>query len=246
MAARYETKAFINGDPSWFMHQVDGEENQETLAFCAASLSYGSRRQFMPKIQFMLDCANGNGLSFYEWIATGAFRHDIPDDKTRCYYRLYTYSVMHRMLAALQEMLNSHGTIRRYLMAQTENGRLSCLEAVEAIVGFFAERGIEGIIPKNAKSSCKRICMFLRWMVRDGSPVDLGLWRDIIDRRTLIIPMDTHVLQEANRLGLTHSKSASMAAAIKLTDRLRDIFPDDPLKGDFALFGVGVTGEEDA
>ena len=82
--------------------------------------------------------------------------------------------------------------------------------------------------------------MFLRWMVRDDSPVDLGLWKDIIDKRTLIIPMDTHVMQEANRLGLISCKTASMSSAIKLTNKLREIFPDDPLKGDFALFGVGV------
>lgn len=83
--------------------------------------------------------------------------------------------------------------------------------------------------------------MFLRWMVRDGSPVDIGLWSDIIDKRTLIMPMDTHVLQEATRLGLMTSKAASMSSAIKLTERLREVFPEDPLKGDFALFGVGVA-----
>jgi uncharacterized protein (TIGR02757 family) len=83
--------------------------------------------------------------------------------------------------------------------------------------------------------------MFLRWMVRDNSPVDLGLWADIIDKRTLIMPLDTHVMQEANRLGLLESKTASMSTALKLTEKLRSVFPDDPLKGDFALFGIGVS-----
>ena len=86
--------------------------------------------------------------------------------------------------------------------------------------------------------------MFLRWMVRDNSPVDLGLWNDIIDKRTLIIPMDTHVVQEAMRLGLLKSKSTSMSNAMKLSNRLRDIFPEDPLKGDFALFGLGVDTDQ--
>ena len=83
--------------------------------------------------------------------------------------------------------------------------------------------------------------MFLRWMVRDGSPVDLGLWAPQIDKRTLIMPMDTHVLQQSVRLGLLSSRTASMAAAQRLTARLARIFPDDPLKGDFALFGEGVS-----
>ena len=82
--------------------------------------------------------------------------------------------------------------------------------------------------------------MFLRWMVRDHSPVDLGLWTDIIDKRTLIMPLDTHVMQEANRLGLLSTKTTSMSTAIRLTEKLRETFPDDPLKGDFALFGIGV------
>lgn len=85
--------------------------------------------------------------------------------------------------------------------------------------------------------------MFLRWMVRDGSPVDLGLWSDIMDRRTLIMPLDTHVVQESLRMGLLKSRTASMGTARRLTDAMLEIFPDDPLKGDFALFGLGVDEE---
>ena len=81
--------------------------------------------------------------------------------------------------------------------------------------------------------------MFLRWMVRDGSPVDLGLW-PFIDKKSLIIPMDTHVLQEACKLGLIKSRTASMSAALRLSKALADVFPDDPMKGDFALFGYGA------
>ena len=82
--------------------------------------------------------------------------------------------------------------------------------------------------------------MFLRWMVRDNSPVDLGIWKGIIDKRTLIIPLDTHVVQEAIKMGLLNTKSTSMSTAVRLTEKMKEIFPDDPLKGDFALFGLGV------
>jgi uncharacterized protein (TIGR02757 family) len=78
-------------------------------------------------------------------------------------------------------------------------------------------------------------------MVRDNSPVDLGLWADFIDRKTLIIPLDTHVLSQSVRLGLLNSKTASMATARRLTAALSTVFPDDPLRGDFALFGYGVN-----
>lgn len=240
LADKYETREFIQGDPSWFMHQVEGDDNKEAVAFVASCLSYGSRKQFMGKIQFLLDCSANRQQSFYEWIVSGAFREDIPADECRCFYRLYTYYIMHRMLKALQEMLCRHSTIKGYLLHCSKGGDMTCLEAVSHIVEYFSAKGIEGIIPKNTHSSCKRLCMFLRWMVRDNSPVDLGLWSDFIDKRTLIVPMDTHVVQEANRLGLLKSKAASMSSALRLTNVLRDVFPDDPLKGDFALFGIGV------
>ena len=97
------------------------------------------------------------------------------------------------------------------------------------------------IVPKNTQSACKRVCLFLRWMVRSNSPVDLGLWADFIDRRTLIMPLDTHVLRQSRNFGLIEGCSATMSMAQKLTAALTEVFPEDPLKGDFALFGYGVN-----
>lgn len=235
-AERYETEDFLPEDPSWFMHQVDGEHNKETLAFIASCLSYGNRKQFMPKIQYISDLAEKD---VFNWVKEGKFKKDIPDDPDTCYYRLYTQHTMHSLLCSLQELLNEHGSIGMFIRANAHDG----LSAVKAITSYFASKGIEGVIPKNTTSACKRICMFLRWMVRDNSPVDLGLWSSFIDKRTLIIPMDTHVMQQANRLGLINNKTTSMSVAIKLTQRLSEVFPDDPLKGDFALFGYGVNNK---
>ena len=81
-------------------------------------------------------------------------------------------------------------------------------------------------------------------MVRDNSPVDAGLWSDWFDKRTLIIPLDVHVLRQATKLGLIRTQSASMHTAITLTSRLAEAFPDDPLKGDFALYGLGIAAPE--
>ena len=138
-------------------------------------------------------------------------------------------------------MLADYGSLTEFVRRSTPDGH--CLTAVSALTSYFSSRGIEGIIPKNTQSSCKRVCMFMRWMVRDGSPVDLGLWSDIIDRRSLIMPMDTHVVQQSMRLGLLSSSSASMSSALRLTSAMSQVFPDDPLKGDFALFGYGVNNK---
>lgn len=235
-AETYETTDFLTDDPSKFMHLVAGDRNQEVMAFIASSLSYGSRKQFLPKIQMILDWSKGE---VYDWVKSGLFRSYLQCDDDRCFYRLYTYSKMYQFLEALQQLLIQYGTLKDYVRLNATDG----FTAVAAICRYFADAGIEGIIPKNTDSACKRVCMFLRWMVRKDSPVDLGLWADIIDRRTLIIPLDTHVLQQSQRLGLVTSKAASMNTAVKITKKLLEFFPDDPLKGDFALFGYGVNSK---
>ena len=238
-----EKENFLHGAPPWFMQQVDGRQNKEVMAFMAACLSYGSRKVFMPRIQFLLDCAKGNP---YEWIVKEGFRRDIPDNSA-CFYRLYTNHTMHSFFSVLAEMLNHYGSIADYIkhFASEKIGettdKIEAIIAIEALCAFFAERQVVGIVPKDTSSSCKRICMFLRWLVRNNSPVDLGIWHDFIDKRSLIIPLDTHVLQQATHLKLLNTSSATMSVARRLTDTLLKVFPDDPLKGDFALFGYGIN-----
>lgn len=233
-AQQYETKEFLEGDPSCFMHQVEGSFNQETIAFVASSLSYGSRAQFLPKISWILDRADGN---IYEWVKNGAFETDFCSDELGSFYRLYSYRTMNIFLHALQKLLVNYESLGAFIKNNSHDG----FSAVVSLCGWFANEGATQVVPKDTKSACKRLCMFLRWMVRSDSPVDLGLWSKFIDRRTLIIPLDTHVLQQSVRLGLLNSKTATMNTAIRLTKTLSEIFPDDPLKGDFALFGYGVN-----
>lgn len=231
LAEQCESKDFLNSDPSYFMHQVKGTANRETTAFVASCLSYGSRKQLMPKIGRILDLADGD---VYTWIKEGLFSSWFSETDTSCFYRLYTNADMNSLFSALRKMLMEWGTIGDYVKANASDG----LSAVDALASFFASNGASRIVPKNIKSPCKRLCMFLRWMVRDNSAVDLGLWGSFIDKRSLIIPMDTHVRQEAIRLGLMpETKSVTMKNAILLTSRLAEIFPEDPLKADFALFG---------
>lgn len=237
LAAKYETAAFLPADPSSFMHKVEGDANREAMAFLASCLSYGSRKQFFPKIQFILDKTGGE---VDRWVRSGEWQRDIPDTD-RCYYRLYNCRDMRRLLSAYAAMLAGYGSMKGFVGSNATTG----LEAVGALCRFFADHGADKTVPRNASSACKRLCMFLRWMVRSGSPVDLGLWADIIDRRTLVMPLDTHVVSESCRMGLLHSHTASMATARKLTDAMLSVFPDDPLKGDFALFGLGVDEKRD-
>lgn len=243
----YESADFLVGDPSWWMHQVNGVENQEAMAFLASALSYGSRKQFMPKIGQLLEWSDGE---VHRWVAEGAFEDCLPKDDNGCFYRLYTKSCMNAFLGAYRQMLSEFGTMGNFMRRYAGDG----FSAVQALCSFFSNHSSKhssnqtiqqsiNIIPKDATSACKRLCMFLRWMVRDHSPVDLGLWSDFIDKRTLIMPLDTHVMQQSVKLGLLSCGTASMSAARRLTVSLSEVFPDDPLRGDFALFGYGVEND---
>lgn len=237
-AEKYETRGFLNGDPSWFMHQVKGAENQEVMGFFASCLSYGSRKQFLPKIEWLRTQSEGEP---YRWVAEGAFEDALPTDDKACFYRLNTVGDIRKLLHAQRKMLNEYGTMGIFV----ERNATDAISAISALCRYFAQEGASGIIPHDTTSACKRMCMFLRWMVRDGSPVDIGLWSKHISRKSLIMPLDTHVLRQSLRLGLMQSRTASMSAARKLTSALAEVFPDDPLKGDFALFGYGVNEEKE-
>ncbi|MBM6991994.1 MAG: TIGR02757 family protein [Prevotella sp.] len=236
-ANRYETPAFLEGDPSWFMHQVKGRKNQETMAFLASCMSYGSRKQFLPKIQLLLDASEGEP---YEWVRSGAFEAIIPDDQ-RCFYRLYTHHTMYVFLQSLRLLFLSCDTLADFASIAVEEGDPSLgdtLNVLIALNAYFKNQGLVGIVPQPVASLCKRPCMFMRWMVRDNSPVDLGIWSDRISKSSLFIPMDTHVLQTARQLRLVKTRTASWSTTVALTQEMGKVFPGDPARGDFALYGA--------
>lgn len=104
------------------------------------------------------------------------------------------------------------------------------------------ERTKKHIAAPKKNSSCKRLNMYLRWMVRhDKNGVDFGIWKNIQPTQ-LVIPLDVHVIRVAKQLGLLSRKSADWQAALELTENLRKFDPKDPVKYDYALFGTGVLG----
>ncbi len=226
LADRYETEDFLRGDPSCFMHRYSSFAERERAAFAASALSYGSRRQFMPRIDYLLS-----------WYMKGG-RAVAADDG--CFYRLHTNRMVCRFLDVLDGLYADWGTMGEFVKS---SGVSTGEGAVKLICSYFASREASDLVPKNPSSACKRVCMFLRWMVRDRSKVDLGLWSGFIDKASLAMPLDTHVLRQARKLGLLSFSSPSMASALALSAVLSEAFPGDPCRGDFALFGLGADPE---
>lgn len=245
LAEKYEKADFLQADPSRFIRYYKRNSDREAFSFTAAMLSFGNRKQFIPKIERLAELADtfsrnqGREPSFAFWILSGAYRSDLlPEngDAETKFYRFYSYNDMYVFFDELKQILQISGSMGEFLRHSIEYGAME-MPLDMMISASFPK---SAIVSKGKNSANKRIHMFLRWMVRRNSPVDLGVWT-FASPKDLIMPLDVHVMQEAIKLGLLpENAKAGRKTAVLLTERLKEIWPEDPCKGDFALFGLGV------
>lgn len=247
LAEKYEASNFILKDPSFFMHQVTDPVEQEAVAFVSANLAFGRRDQILSHIRMIMDDMD---CSAVEWIC-GKRYEQFFEDTDDSFYRMYTGHDMRLFFEGIRMMLVEKGSIGKAMedvykenLMGSDGGKIYL---THLIPDFFPEEC--SLIARGKDGAQKKLNMFLRWMVRNNSPVDLGLWSGWYSSSDLLMPLDTHVMQEATRFGLLprtvsgKPMGASFRTAVLLTDTMREVFGDDPVRGDFALFGLGVDGE---
>nr|DAR80485.1 MAG TPA: Protein of unknown function (DUF2400) [Caudoviricetes sp.] len=237
-AEQYETAEFIQSDPVQFPHRYDSRVNIEISAFVTAWIAWGSRKQIIKKADF-IDREIFHGAPYHYIVGTDT-QGAAPEWKqykgsTESFYRTFTFGDFHDLCARLYDVYTSAESMEAAIKKTHETNGETALSTLQSLFG-----SVNGIPDFETQSACKRLCLFLRWMCRKGSPVDFGLWT-VCEPRNLIIPLDTHVHKQAIRLGLTTRRTSDLRTAIEITDRFAEIFPDDPTKGDFALFGYGVN-----
>ena len=240
LAGKYETPAFLEKDPSLFMHRFSDEKNQELAAFISANLAFGRRDQILRHVEQILSAADKN---LYDWILKSEYGKMFPvSDKS--FYRMYSFSAMRIFFDSIKEILEQSGTLGKHFKKLYSGQEDNCGgHLCNVIASCFPKECT--LIPYTKTSACKKLNMFLRWMVRDNSPVDLGLWK-WFSKKELLIPMDTHVLQTAVQFNLIEKTSsgkvpgATIRMAEMLTEKMKEVFPEDPCRADFALFGLGV------
>ena len=240
----------------------------ETAAFLAAMLAFGNRKLFIPKIRSILEMADKACGSFSRWLKSGIFKKDFPKGSEK-FYRFYSYDDMQIFFEELAGLLEKAPSLGEYFKEAWCNQNSQLPQAAMAPRPSTAPQQSKAprqppvspapqsspflhtlisaafprskIVPKGANSANKRIHMFLRWMVRTNSAVDLGLWT-WYNPANLLIPLDVHVMQEAVQLGLLPpNASPSHRTALLLTSELSQAFPNDPARADFSLFGLGVS-----
>ena len=201
-------------------------------------LAWGQRKTIINKSKELFGLM---GNSPHEFIVNHAEkdRQRFEDFK----HRTFTYTDTLYFLEVLQQLYRQEESMESIFIASDIRSALSNFHEYFFRLPSFPMRTRKHIASPARKSTCKRLNMFLRWMVRkDTAGVDFGLWQDV-DAKDLMIPLDIHVERVARNLGLLKRKQRDWNAVEELTASLRQFDPSDPVKYDFALFGLGVSGE---
>lgn len=219
----YHRADFIQSDPVQFPHRYTLKQDIEVSGLLTAIMSFGNRKQILKKADELHGLM---GDSPYQYVLSCQWEKDFPSGATNSFYRMLSYA-------------DFYGYFRRLYIAYTQFESLE--EALMLYPGIPMEK-LCAFLEVSAKSPQKKLNMFLRWMIRRDSEVDLGIWESF-DRRDLIVPLDTHVCRVAHYFKLTDTETFSLKNARQITAALATVFPDDLCLGDFALFGLGVNGE---
>ena len=239
----YNRPDFIKDDPICIPHQFSKKQDIEIMGFWTAILAWGNRKTIINKSKELITLMDGQPHDFI-------CNHQENDLKKFLNFK-------HRTFNATDTLYFIHFFKQHYQKFDSlEDAFILGMEAKDQTIEkalihfreyFFSlqeapQRTQKHIATPARNSACKRINMFLRWMVRsDNQGVDFGLWQKIKPAQ-LVAPCDVHVERVARKLGLITRKQTNWKTALELTDNLRELDSKDPVKYDFALFGLGVVG----
>ncbi len=233
----YNQPSFIKDDPICIPHSFTKKQDIEIAGFFAAIFAWGNRTTIINKSKELMQLMDNAPHNFClnhspkELKRLTSFKHR-TFNTTDLLYFIEFFNFHYSKHKSLETAFTMHGNTAEKMLTGFHHYFFS-LEHVPA-------RTKKHIATPERNSSCKRLNMFLRWMVRkDDNGVDFGIWKNISPSQ-LICPLDLHVVRVAKRLNLLQRKQTDWQAALELTQYLRTLDKNDPVKYDFALFGLGV------
>ncbi|MDP1621943.1 MAG: TIGR02757 family protein [Bacteroidales bacterium] len=235
----YNQPAFIPPDPIVIPHQFLRKQDIEISGFLSATIAWGNRKSIV-----------GNARRLVQWMDNSPYDFLLcakPQDFKpflHFVHRTFNGDDCLFFLTALQRIYIKYQGLEPLFSELNEKGPAIAINGFREV--FLStdhlKRSEKHIANPLAGSAGKRINMFLRWMVRkDQHGVDFGIWHSI-DQANLVCPLDIHSGRVARKLGLLHRRQNDWKATIELTEALKVFDPSDPVKYDFALFGMGVHG----
>ena len=239
---RYFTRReMVHPDPLEVAYRFQKTEDREITALIAASLAYGRVDQILKSIDLVLSKMVPTPSEFLQHISLPALRNSYSSFK----HRFTAGGEIADLLFGMKRINQEYGSLHRCFLdglAKHDSDIFQALCAFSRALTREFTRTHSTLIPKPERgSACKRMHLFLRWMVRRDS-VDPGGWNGIPPSK-LIVPLDTHMHTISRLLGFTNRRDASFRTAREITDAFRTVSPDDPVRYDFALTRLGIRKE---
>ena len=250
-ADQFEGSAFIEDDPIAIPHRYDAPKDIEIAGFLTAMLAWGNRKSILKSASRWLD-RMGESPSDFLLHAT----HDQLEQAARgVVHRTFQERDAILFLVTLAELLKQYGSLEDVFVAGRDGPTWSQVSPMAVSIHHFqytffdvseklgwpAGRTRKHVADPQKGSAAKRLNMFLRWMVRPaGRGVDFGLWKQM-DPAHLMIPLDVHTGNVGRKLGLLDRRANDWVAVESLTAALREVDAKDPVRLDFALFGLGAV-----
>ena len=243
---RYNHRNLIKPDPLQFVYRYTEPADKEIVAFLSAALAYGRVEQIEKSLSNLF---TRMGKSPYTFVR--GFDKTKRERLNNFKHRFTTGQDIADLLALLKKVLSRYGSIERFFVEGYNPIDKNIIPALtkfcDSLYVMYAKqhsgkvsRGLKFLLAGPAGgSACKRLNLFLRWMVRKDD-VDPGLWKSI-DKAKLIVPVDVHIGRLCRILGFHNHKTISLASAVEITESFAQIEPADPVKFDFALSRIGIT-----
>lgn len=240
---QYNQKSFIEKDPICIPHLFQKQQDIEIAAFFAAIFAWGNRTTIINKSKELMQKMDNAPHVF-------CLTHQ-PKDLKRLFgfkHRTFNDTDLLYCIAFLKTHYQNNDSLETAFFKDYQTGKRikNIEEALQNFQSYFMsmedapQRTRKHISSPAAGSTCKRLNMFLRWMIRkDHTGVDFGIWKSIAPSE-LIIPIDVHVARIARTLGILNRSQTDWQAALELTEYCRTLDSKDPVKYDFALFSLGV------
>lgn len=235
-AQQYESSAFIEHDPIQIPHQFSKKEDIEIASFLTATIAWGNRISILKSAQKMMNLLDASPYDF----VTNHQEHDLESLKGFV-HRTFNQTDLMYFIKSLKNIYEKYGGLEKLF----SNDSITLQKRIHYFKGVFFElnhpqRTLKHISDPLRGSAAKRINMFLRWMVRSNDKgVDFGIWKEISPSE-LSIPLDVHTGNIARKLKILKRKQNDARSLLELDSSLRKFDPNDPVKYDFALFGMGA------
>lgn len=244
LVIKYEIEDFIKDDPIQFCHKFTNKNDIEVAGLISSSLAYGKRQKIIESSNIIIDFMDFKPYNYIMNLNIDDAKIKLANFKHRYTSGEDVFFLLLILNRVLQDYEGLEDIFLKGYNPREKNIKFALTQFVntltDSVQGEIQNmRGINFLLPSPQKgSACKRLNMFLRWMVRKG-PVDLGLWKNISPSK-LLIPLDTHVAKVSRKLGICKRKSDDWITVEEITDYLLQLDPQDPAKYDFAIFGEGV------